>query len=60
MVLYVIHFNIVNIISTEQSHNFTLFQKISTATFPAHHIHLDFVTLITEKAAAVMTHFMLP
>jgi len=38
--LYVIHFNITNIISTEKSYTLTLFQKISTATCPAHHIHL--------------------
>jgi len=33
MVLYVTDFNNTNVISTEQSHTLTLFQKISTATF---------------------------
>jgi len=48
-VLYVIPFNITNIISIEYSPAFSLFQKLSYATLPPHHIHLHLTTLITEK-----------
>jgi hypothetical protein len=58
--LYVNHCNITDIVSTELSPTFSVFQKNPHCCIPAHHIHLDMINIITEKAAAVMTHLMLP